>query len=193
MKKIILAAFSASLMMSCSNSGESNPKFTVTKEMESIAAPIQTREYKGGWAGIKYSVTKDSMLFTETNHSDSYHDFKINSGGSVPGYISITTVKMDSAMQKPYEIVNNLHKNMNGKVLGELQKEIAPEKLGENEVYLFQDKGMSGFAQDAIIVCKGEAIHVKFQSQGPEVAAMAKDKEAFKTFLSSIRILEGKL
>ena len=76
---------------------------------------------------------------------------------------------------------------MKGEIPGELQTEVAAQKFGENKVYLFQDKAMSGFGQDAIISFNGAAIHVTFQKQGPEESAMEKDKAAFRTFLATIQ------
>jgi hypothetical protein len=189
MKKLILPIIAIAFLVSCSGSTEENAETNSTPAAPNLSdQPIQTREYKGGWAGVKYSVTFDVNLFSEERQSGSYHDFRINNGGSTPGYISVSTVRMDSDTQKAHELVNAMHKNLKGELLGEAQVEVAPEKFGENEVYLFTDKAMSGFGQDAIILCKGEAIHIKFQTQGPEEPAIEKDKAAFKVFLSSVRV-----
>ncbi len=190
LKKLIFPVFGVLMLISCGNSVENNQEsHNLTDSLPSLNENLfQTREYIGRWAATKYSVTFDVNLFKEGKPSDSYHDFTINNGGILPGFISVTTVKMDSTGQKPHEIVNNQHRNLKGEILGEPQKEVTAVKFGENEVYLFADQAMGGFGQDAIIICKGEAIHVKFQTQGQEASVIEKDKAAFKTFLASIQV-----
>ncbi len=150
---------------------------------------VQLREYTGAWAGLKYSFSFELPKFKEEKNYGDLYGFTVENGGTVPGYLSITTIKMDSPEQKAHEIADKLHVNIKGEVLGGKRAEVSAEKIGEHEVYVFTDPKGSGITKEYIILAKGEAIVIRTQSQGPEPEAMEKDEAAFKSFIQSVKIL----
>jgi hypothetical protein len=200
MKNLIVPAFLIAMISGCltdSGDDEKGPDYYRSATRDQVgkfdhpgqpSLQLQIRNYTGKWSGLEYNLVFDQSLFQETNQSDADHEFSIKNGGTVPGYILLETIKYKGESPKAWDLVNNLHKKAGQKTVDNIQKEVAPVKFGENDVYLFQDKNSAGFVQDAIIMSAGEAIHIKLQSQDPNQIAADKDKEAFKTFLVSITI-----
>lgn len=151
---------------------------------ESPKMDMEVRNYVGQWSGLKYSIIFAPSNEEEINPQSTQHDFRLKKGDTTLGYVTITTVKIEKKGESAFEILNKQRKNANSKVLDKIQKDVMPEKIGENEVYLFKQGEAGKFTVDALLICPQEAIYLKFQSQGNGEIF----EQAFQDFLTGILV-----